>query len=35
MRQYFDVSLPYTAGLTKWPTAKRPVIKKIKDIHTL
>ncbi len=32
MRQYFDVSLPYTAGLTKWPTAKRPVIKKIKDM---
>ena len=32
MRQYFDVSLPYTEGLTRWPTAKRPVIKKTKDL---
>ena len=32
MRRYFDVSLPYTAGLTKWPTATRPVIKKTKDM---
>ncbi|MEE8332537.1 MAG: cyclase family protein [Alphaproteobacteria bacterium] len=32
MRQYFDISLPYTAGLTKWLTAKRPVIVKTKDM---
>ncbi len=32
MRQYFDISLPYTAGLTKWPTAKAPVIEKTKDM---
>jgi arylformamidase len=32
MRQYFDVSLPYTAGLARWPTAVRPVIKKTKDM---
>ncbi len=32
MRQYFDVSLPYTAGLTKWPTATRAVISKTKDM---
>ncbi len=32
MRQYFDVSLPYTAGLTRWPTATRPVIVKTKDM---
>ena len=32
MRQYFDISLPYTAGLTRWPTAKRPVVMKTKDM---
>ncbi len=32
MRQYFDISLPYTAGLTRWLTAKRPVIVKTKDM---
>ena len=32
MRQYFDVSLPYTAGLTRWLTASRPVIVKTKDM---
>lgn len=32
MRQYFDVSLPYTEGLTRWPTAKRPVIAKKRDM---
>ena len=32
MRTYFDVSLPYTAGLTRWLTAQRPVIVKTKDM---
>ncbi len=32
MRRFFDVSLPYTAGLTRWPTATRPVIVKTKDM---
>lgn len=32
MRQYFDISLPYTAGLTKWPAAQRPVIVKTRDM---
>lgn len=32
MRQYFDVSLPYTEGLARWPTAKRPVIARTKDM---
>lgn len=32
MRQYFDVSLPYTADLTRWPTAAKPVIVKTKDM---
>lgn len=32
MRQYFDVSLPYTTGLTRWPTAAEPVIVKTRDM---
>ena len=32
MRQYFDISLPYTEGLARWPTARRPVITKTKDM---
>jgi len=32
MRRYFDVSLPYTEGLARWPTARRPVIAKTKDM---
>ena len=32
MREYFDVSLPYTTGLTRWPTARQPVIIRTQDM---
>ncbi len=32
MRRYFDVSLPYTTELARWPTATKPVIVKTKDM---
>ena len=32
MREYFDISLPYTVGLTRWPVAQQPAIMRTRDM---